>query len=152
MSELILERYCYSETETEGNLFLDNDTRLYTLERPWLDDMPGGRSFESCIPDGEYELIPHTRPNGHDVYALRNPELHVYYTAEERGEQPGRYLILLHAGNYTNDVVGCIAPGMSRTIFRNQRMVTSSRPAMGMIMATEYESIRIVPVLGTEED
>jgi len=152
MSELLLPRYCYSETETEGTLILEDETELYTLERPWFDDMPGGRSFESCVPDGEYELIPHVRPNGHEVYALRNHDLHVYYTEAERGDNPGRYLILIHAGNWVADVVGCIAPGMVRTIANNTRMVRSSRPAMNLIMATHYESIRIYPELGTEEE
>lgn len=149
MTELILERYNYSDTETEGKLWLDDETFFYTLERPWRPGMPGGVSFESCVPDGEYELIPHTRPNGHAVYALRNPACHVYYTAEERGDRPGRYLILIHAGNYVHDVVGCIAPGQSRTIYNNQRMVTSSRRAMNEIMNWHWDTLVIKPRCGT---
>lgn len=146
MSRLILERYCYSETETEGRLWLDDDDFVYTLERPWRAGMPGGVSFESCVPDGTYELVPHTRPNGHEVYALRNPALHVYYTAEERGDRPGRYLILIHSGNTVDDVVGCIAPGEVRTIHNNRRFVASSRRAMNRIMDYEWDEIEIRPL------
>ena len=89
MSQLVLQRYAYSETETEGFLWLNADEFVHTLERPWIDGLPGGMPFESCVPDGLYELIPHTRPNGDFVFALRNPDLSVYYTEQERGKETG---------------------------------------------------------------
>ena len=147
MSELVLERYNFAETETEGFLWLKDGSYLHTLERPWVPGMPGGTSFESCVPNGTYELIPHTRPNGDRVVALRNHDLHVYYTAEERGDN----LILCHSGNYVSDVVGCIAPGQVRTIYNNRRMVASSRPAMRRIMANRYDSITITSRCGTDD-
>lgn len=149
--ELLLERYCYSETETEGIMWLNANEYVYTLERPWRSGAPGGVSFESCVPDGSYELIPHQRPNGDNVFALRNPDHSVYYTKEERGSKPGRYLILIHPANYVEQVVGCIAPGMVRTIYDNKRMVANSREAMRKIMARKYSAITIAPALGTEE-
>ena len=148
--ELTLERYCYSETETEGILWLSGNDYVYTLERPWRGGAAGGVSFESCVPDGSYELIPHQRPNGDNVFALRNPDNHVYYTKEERGSKPGRYLILIHPANYVEQVVGCIAPGMVRTIYDNKRMVANSREAMRKVMARKFTSIVIKPALGTE--
>ncbi len=147
---LYLERYNYSETETEGFLWVNDSGFLYSLERPWISGYPGGTPFESCIPDGKYELIPHTRPNGDKVYALRNPRNHVYYTKDEMGDKPGRYLILIHSANYTHQVVGCIAPGLVRTIYDNRRMVTNSRRAMQKVMAKKYDSIEIVSRCGTE--
>ena len=149
--KLLLERFCYSETETEGRLWLDGETSFYTLERPWVGGVPGGVPFRSCVPDGTYDLVEHTRPNGDVVFALRNPHLHVYYDEADRGDQPGRYLILMHAGNYVEDVVGCIAPGIDRTIYKNRRMVTSSRKAMAKILSTPWESIEIRPSVGTGE-
>lgn len=148
--QLVLQRYCYSETETEGRLWLNDDESLYTLERPWIDGVPGGMPFESCVPDGEYSLIRHRRPNGDEVFALRNPALAVYYTEQERGNNPGRYLILLHSANWVEQIVGCIAPGLVRTIANNKRMVRSSRDAMRKIMAGKYDSILIEPDLGTD--
>ena len=150
MKTLTLERYAYAETETEGRLWLDDETALYTLERPWIDGLPGGMPFESCVPDGEYELIPHTRPNGDHVYALRNPDCGVYYTEQERGDRDGRYLILIHSANWVEQVVGCIAPGLVRTIAHNKRMVRSSRHAMRKVMARKWDSIIIEPACGTE--
>ena len=114
--------------------------------------MPGGMPFESCVPDGEYQLIEHARPNGDQVLALRNPDCGVYYTEQERGDRPGRYLILIHSANWVEQVVGCIAPGLVRTIAENKRMVRSSRAAMRKIMARKYTSLLIEPALGTGDD
>jgi len=151
MRELTLERYCYSDTETEGKLWLSTDEYVYTLERPWIAGLPGGMPFESCVPDGSYELLEHTRPRtGDRVLALRNPDLHVYYSDQERAGRPGRYLILIHSGNWVEHVVGCIAPGLSRTIADNKRMVRSSREAMAKIMAGGYTRLTIKPRLGAE--
>jgi hypothetical protein len=124
MKQLHLLRYGYSETETEGKLWLNDHESVYTLERAWDGSQPGGMPFESCVPDGEYELIPHTRPNGDEVYALRNPDLAVYYTKQERGDNPGRYLILIHSANWVEQ-------------------------AVSKVMATRYDSILIEPDLGT---
>ena len=152
MSQIILERYCYSETETEGRLYLpEHDDYIYTLERPWIAGPAGGLPFESCVPDGEYQLVPYTRSKGRgDVYALRNPALGVYFTKQERGNRQGRYKILIHSANWVEQVVGCIAPGLARTIAENKRMVRASRDALTLIMARRRTSIIIRPALGTE--
>jgi hypothetical protein len=150
MSKLILERYNYSDTETEGNLWLSENEFVHTLERPWIDGVPGGMPFESCVPDGEYLLVEHIRPNGDRVYALRNPDLSVFYTKQERGADDGRYLILIHSANWVEQVVGCIAPGLVRTIAENKRMVRNSRQAMAKIMAKNYTSMCIRPACGTD--
>lgn len=149
MTELVLKRYCYSDTHTEGRLYLPSDEHFYTMERPWIGGVPGGMPFKSCVPDGQYELIPYRRSNGDDVYALRNPDLGVYFTKDEKGDAPGRYKILCHAGNFVEDVVGCIAPGIGTTIHNNRPMVTSSRQAMKRIMAHKWETIIIKPTGGT---
>jgi hypothetical protein len=148
--KLTLERFCYSDTETEGVLWLDDETCLHTLERPWRPGPAGGVPFESCVPDGTYKLLQHVRPDGAEVLALRNPALGVFYTNEERQGRPGRYLVMLHAANYVEEVVGCIAPGMVRTIAGNRRMVRSSREAMALIMATGATQLDIVPRCGTD--
>jgi len=149
---LHLERYCYSETETEGRLYLpEHDDFLYTLERCWIAGPAGGMPFESCVPDGEYELIEYERQNGDHVYALRNTDLGVYFTKQDRGTREGRYKILIHSANWVEQIVGCIAPGLVRTIADNRRMVRSSRRAVAQIMAHKRTSIIITPDLGTEE-
>ena len=143
---LTLTRFAYTPTETQGLL----DDTWWTIERPWIPgDHPGGLSFESCIPDGRYKLIKHTRPNGDKVVALVNPSLGVWYRKEDRPEEWGRYLVLIHSGNFVNHVVGCIAPGLSRSIYDNRIMVGSSRAAMRQINVQKYTSLLIKTTRGT---
>jgi len=148
MSVLKLVRFAYTPTETQGIL---ND-KWYTIERPWIKGPhPGGLSFESCIPDGSYKLIPHTRPNGDKVVALVNPRLGVWYQKDDRPDVWGRYLVLIHSGNYVEHVVGCIAPGLSRTIYQNRMMVGASRAAMSQINVRKYDRLIISTTPGAKE-
>lgn len=143
---MILEmlRHSYTPTETQGFLMPDKFTTFHTIERPWIKGpMPGGMSFESCVPDGHYELVPHTRPDGAETVALVNPDLGVWYRKEDRPDVWGRFLVLIHAGNYSSDVVGCIAPGLGRTIHNNQVMVTSSRAAMRQLDVRRFTQLNI---------
>ena len=136
MKHFKLERKPSTSNETEGFLTFNNKT-LMTIERPWIpdDENPGGMPFESCVPAGIYRLIYHTRPSGDEVLALINETLGVYYLEEDIPEgEHGRYLILIHVGNWAHDVVGCIAPGRGRSSSPQGRMVTHSRKAMEEIM------------------
>lgn len=135
---MILERESSGEAETMGRLYID-DITLHTVEQEWRPTAPGGEPNNSCVPAGRYDLIPHTRPNGDKVFALVNPGLGVYYQADDRPNGVGRFLILIHAGNYSTDIVGCIAPGLGRS----GKMVTSSRAAMKKVMASEDDFILI---------
>lgn len=145
MKLLTLTREASSNTETLGVLSFGLQS-MYTIERPWIPTHPGGKPGESCVPAGQYELIPHTRPNGDKVLALINPGLGVYYLAGDRFHGVGRYLILIHAGNWAHDVIGCIAPGLSRATSNEGPMVTKSRDAMEQLMDfvdREYAEILI---------
>lgn len=83
----------------------------------------------SCVPDGEYELGPWTRPGGDQCYILTNPDLGVYrYPGDMPGVDRGRYLCLIHAGNWASDVSGCVAPGLLR--HATERRTVQSRKAM----------------------
>lgn len=150
MSTLYMERFAYTPTETQGRLWGPDGEILWTIERPWVaGPHPGGMPFESCIPDGKYQLVPHTRPrDGAEVVALVNPDLGVWYQKDDRPDIWGRYLVLIHAGNFSQDVVGCLAPGLSRTIHENRVMVTSSRAAMGQLNVRSYDSMVIAPYGG----
>lgn len=147
---LILERYCYAEDHTEGWIWVDDNTRLYTIERPWKAGAPGGLPFVSCVPDGTYDLEPFVRSNGDVVFSLRNPDLGVYVYPDKRPAGKGRYVILLHSGNSVDDVTGCIAPGLGRIIHNGRPFVTSSRKAMELIMLSKAKQIEIVCACGTD--
>lgn len=153
MAKLILVRDSYGPKETMGKLYANGKLLAHTIERPWVKDEAhrGGTSFESCIPDGTYRLRKHTRPNGDKVVALINPDLGVWYQKEDRPEPWGRYLVLIHSGNFVEHIVGCVAPGSNRTIYENRPMVTSSRATMARINVQQYTSITIKPTEGAKD-
>lgn len=151
-SKLTLERFAYTPTEVQGILSNPDGEQFYTIERPWIPGPhPGGASFESCVPDGNYNLIKHTRPDGTKTVALINSRLGVWYQADDRPDDWGRYLILIHAGNTSADVVGCVAPGLFRTIYNNKLMVTNSRVAMRRLKPQKYDKITIKSALGAKD-
>lgn len=114
---------------TLGKLTL-GETTLHTIERPWVNNTP----FESCIPEGTYDLVPFVRPgSGMLTYAIVNPVNDVYLNkADIPAGQTGRYLILFHPGNTIDDVVGCIAPGC--VVDRDRFFVGQSRAAFEQLM------------------
>jgi hypothetical protein len=148
VKRLILDRQIEAATHTEGTLTL-GATKLSTIERPWIPTHPGGRPFESCVPAGRYRLVPFTRPSGERVVALVNPGLGVYLQEEDRPGDVGRYLILIHVGNWVQDVVGCIAPGLSLAPSAQGPMVRESRKAMSLLMQFIGEDEAELQISGT---
>lgn len=157
---LTMDRFSYAPTETEGLLHVEG-YEFPTMERPWIPwKNPGGKPFESCVPDGEYSLEPFVRErDGSAVYALVNHSLGVYRDQGTMKMNPGRYSCLIHAANFVFQVVGCIAPGLKRGILRNnangsnERAVLSSGEAMRIIKSIldplgEEHMLVIKPRLG----
>ncbi|HET8550889.1 MAG TPA: DUF5675 family protein [Gammaproteobacteria bacterium] len=116
MITLHLERWCYGIVAPDGTLFPTlgrlhaNGLRtLYTVEDPWNHNTRGA----SCVPDGVYDLVPHSTDAHPHTWALLNPALGIYH---EPGDKPpgvfGRWACLLHPGNDEGDVEGCICPGL----------------------------------------
>ena len=135
----------------DGQLLIpEHGINLPTLERPWLPGVRGGMPFASCVPDGEYQLERFTRPNGDLVLRLWNTDLGVYKHQGDGPEEGGRYLILIHAGNWVRDGVGCIAPGLTRIVDDDGKAkVTPSRPAMKQIMKAfdaENPTVSLAPI------
>jgi len=65
----------------------------YTLELPWREN----RRFESCIPYGEYPVVPR-------ISQAFGEHLHIKHVSD-------RSHILIHAGNFLSDTDGCILAG-----------------------------------------
>jgi len=160
--DLLQERFSYADTETESVLSV-GVFDLATIERPWIAaNDPGGKPFQSCVPDGVYSLEPWIRANKRkdEVYILVNEELGVYRLKEDRLNGVGRYLILYHIANYVGDIVGCVGPGLRRAIMKNrktgnyERSVASSGEAMRIITEQlgreETHTLTIRPKCGTE--
>lgn len=135
---LLLLRFAYNPESVHGKIVLQ-DWHCFTMERPWiLYSQPGGKPFVSCVPDGDYELIPYTRQsNGEKCFAMVNPSLGVYFMNADRpvidGKRSGRYKTLIHGrANYVANVKGCAAVGEKRLMneTRNEFMVTKSGATM----------------------
>lgn len=85
----------YYEGRTEGKLIFPDDSHLYTLERPDLNNKP----YVSCIPEGKY-LIDRDHHGNHQWYKVRE------------GQVKGRSAIEIHPANKVEQLAGCIAPAM----------------------------------------
>lgn len=127
-----------------GKLLVGN-LDLCTLEEPWISDPdgPGGQRRdrnhrESCVPDGEYTLFPHTGTRFKNVWALVNPDLGVYrYDFDIPFRQSwGRASILIHSGNTTDDILGCILVGLVHGALNGKPAVLNSQDALNTLRAT----------------
>lgn len=79
-----------------------------SVEQPWNNN----KRFESCVPGGEYQLIPYISTEYGPVYLLHNPELNVYAFKSQCKSDTDRYgCIFVHRGSYPHDFQGCIGLG-----------------------------------------
>jgi len=99
---------------------------LYTLEDAWLNNVPR----ESCIPTGDYVCKPHG-------WQVGNPNGHKYTQVWEVTDVRGRSAILIHAGNYTKDTLGCILVGLGHKDLNKDGYldVVHSKDAMAQLLA-----------------
>jgi hypothetical protein len=150
-----LHRYAYLPEHTLGRLYAGSGS-WPTIERPWIANQAGrgGVLRESCVPDGEYRLIPHDSQRFPGTYALVNESLGVWYQTRPSGQTWGRTAILIHVGNRVLDVVGCIAIGKAFGELQGDRAVLNSGAAMnelrGLLGRTEHTLV-IRPLTGTVE-
>lgn len=85
----------YQPKQTIGELFIDGVEFCKTLELKWLDNT---RS-KSCIPEGTYQVVKRL------AHAKRKYDhFHVLNV-------PNRSYILIHTGNYSRQILGCILVG-----------------------------------------
>jgi hypothetical protein len=154
---LALTRFAYLPDCTLGWL-MAGGLKLATIERPWFPNPKGigGMPRVSCVPDGLYNVRPHTSDKFPDTYALVNQALGVYYQPGDipAGQQWGRSAILIHAGNTVTDVIGCIAVGTSHSDDLASHSVKDSRAALNQFRAVLGRSnaiLQIRPSAGTQE-
>lgn len=96
MQSVTLQRINYGKLDTLGSLILPSGLVLSTIERPWLDNASG----ISCIPEGEYLMLASWSPHMKRVtYLLQSV--------------PGRDCIRVHSANWSHQLRGCIAPGLT---------------------------------------
>lgn len=117
--KVCIERYNYGKKQTTGKLFIyDQEGRLrlllHTLELPWKDN----KRRVSCIPEGKYRVIKHRSPKFKNSFWIQDVE--------------GRSEILIHAGNYYTQILGCILVGTDSRDINGDGLadVVSSRRAI----------------------
>lgn len=85
----------YQPQQTIGELLIDGVEFCKTLELKWLDNM---RS-KSCIPEGTYKVV---KRLAHEK--RKYDHFHIL-------DVPNRSYILIHTGNYSSQILGCILVG-----------------------------------------
>lgn len=155
---LKLVRHAYLPDATLGRLYVE-ELALATLEEPWVRNPfgPGGQKktqtlHESCVPDGLYDLVPHSGQRFQSVWALVSPEHGIFHWPGEipMGARWGRSAILIHAGNDTGDIEGCIAVGLAHS----GNGVADSHKALELLrvkLGTQPHRLLIRPLTGTSE-
>ena len=106
---LILER-SYLPHCTIGELYVPGLPKYFTIEKPWR----GNALNVSCIPEGMYTCLPFSGNRFKDVWQLK--------------DVPSRTYILIHTGNTSDHVQGCIAIG--KKLSTQSYTITHSRKAM----------------------
>lgn len=120
----ILVERTYYKKGTHGVLTFPDGTKLFTLERPWLNN----ERRISCIPEGVYKLSLHQSPL---VTRLTGGD---YTWAWELQNVKDRSYILVHQGNYVRNSAGCILVGMSQSFQGQEPVVWESRKAFDLFM------------------
>lgn len=95
------------------------------VEVKWLNNAPS----KSCVPEGDYKLVPHQSPKYGDCYALSAPTLGV--TPHQGGL---RTSCLFHIANVPSELKGCCAPGESFGYVSGEWGVVSSGNAFRALM------------------
>ena len=118
----LLKRFDYSDKQTLGTLVIYDEGKViyscYTLELPDLKNA----SNISCIPRGEYKVVPRNSQKFKD---------HLHIT-----DVPNREYILIHVGNYFTDIRGCVIVGKTLTDINGDgyKDVTSSKNTLNEIL------------------
>jgi hypothetical protein len=118
--ELVLIR-TYHTDGTNGTLTINNSFQCYTIELPWVNNLPR----RSCIPEGRYELKKRYSPKFKDHLLVQGV--------------PGRSLVLLHPANDAlTELKGCIAPVSS---LDGAGKGSHSRKAFKKLLQLVYEAL-----------
>lgn len=133
---ITLLRDVQSSVLTYGVMTVDHLT-VQTIERPWLPDNAhkGGQNGLSCVPVGTYQLMLHDSEMHPQTWALVNHDLGIYHWPNEIPTTGGRSTILIHPANFVHELLGCIAPGMTRGFAGGLAMVAQSRVAFAQLKA-----------------
>ena len=127
-----LNRQIKTERQTLGELTLTNSSgtvllRCKTLELPWKNNI----RQKSCIPTGDYKIIPRTSTKFKKHFHVTNV--------------PNRDYILIHSGNYNTDILGCILVGADFVDLNGDGDldVTSSKVTLNKILSLAPDGFKL---------
>lgn len=116
---------------TLGKLTIEGVSKSwFVLEPAGPDSITEGS--DKRIKAGTYKLLPYSSPKYPNVYELKNV--------------PGRSFILIHAGNYHKDTLGCLMPGKTwGSVAKSHYYVGNSKLALKEIFfeIANYKKITI---------
>lgn len=131
----ILYRNFKQDKQTLGELQVA-DFVCYTLELPDLnnDGIEGNEVRKSCIPEGTYPVKRHKSPKFGDTFWIQNV--------------PGRSGILIHAGNFHKDTLGCVLAGSDHKDVNKDGYldVINSTATMKKLLKYDITEIEIVAI------
>jgi len=122
---IVIRRQPDSKKGTHG--FMDPGGKLWhSIEAPDL----GNKPFVSCIPCGEYVLVPYSSSRYGECFMMVNPDLNVYARKDSPGRgETGRYKCLfVHAGNEVENFIGCVGASHAYDV-ENDRLLSSTKKA-----------------------
>lgn len=134
MNKITITRYPDQTLQTLGDLIAENDKgeriKLATVELPWKDN----RNQVSCIPPGDYPLTKFNSPKHGLCFLIHNV--------------PHRDMCEIHAANYSRELLGCIAPGLSHSDINHDGLldVVNSRIALDKLLAhlPDHSTLEII--------
>lgn len=139
MRRFILDSVSISGIGTFGKLREDGVILAHTVECEWQNNMPN----ISCVPEGDYRLVPVDSPKHGLTHALVSSNLGVTYEGPST-----RTHCVIHVANYPHEVLGCIGLG---TDFHSYSWgVADSKKAIDAfaeLLGREYASLRIYRTL-----
>lgn len=122
----------YTPMGTFGKLYdVDNKFICYTVEQNWANNTPN----KSCVPEGDYELIPFYSSRYGQTVALKNMNLNV---SDVPSHNALRYACLFHSANYAKQLEGCIAAGSNLGVVSNEWAVLNSGNTTNMLLKTYF--------------
>ena len=86
-----------------------------SCEDPWVNN----QRMISCIPGGQYHVVPRTSPKFKQHWHVQ--------------DVPGRDMILIHGGNTINDTHGCILIGRAFSRIGALPSIMQSQEALSML-------------------
>ena len=125
---IILTRHTQQSTCMPGTVRI-GERSFPTIEQKWNDNKP----FLSCIPPGEYVLVPYRSVRYGRCFVAVNHDLNVYHSQDSAGRpEDGRFKCLyFHRGNYGHNFEGC--GGVGRKWIPAQQMITNTRETCNLV-------------------